>query len=390
MARHPYRLDPRGKKGILWLRFTAPGGREVFRSSGTTDRSLASEWASKLHAESYRVARLGEKPRRTWTEAVTLWLADHQSKRSLRKDLHNLRWLDPYLRDKFLDEIDADLLTALEAKRKAEPRDKREGAPEGATTSQATADRMLALVRSILRYAASKGWIDRLPTIKLKAITSEDDYRWLSRAEAVKLHGYLPEHLRAPYMFALATGWREQNVLRLEWSRVDLERKTVWVGGKQTKGKRPIGAPLNRDALAVLSGQTGKHPRWVFPNDAGKPYARANNHGFQSAQANAGIAPLRWHDLRHTWASWHVMAGTSLRTLMELGGWRSYKSVLRYAHLSPEHLAKDAARVEGLARELHGQAATKGRKTAISGYKGKTGKSHGTAKNKGNRRRVAA
>lgn len=355
MAHTPYKLVPRGKKGTLYVRFTAPGGSEVFRSAGTTDRALASEWASRLHADHYRVARLGDKPRRLWTEAATRWLAAHAHKRSLPKDLHNLRWLDPWLRDKHLDEIDADLLADIAAARKAEPRDKRKASKNPALTSQATVDRMLALVRSILRAAQGWGWLDALPTITLAPPANEEAFRWLTQAEASALHDALADHLRPPYLFALATGWREQNVLRLEWARVDLARKVVWVTGKDTKGKRAIGAPLNRDALAILKGQQGKDARWVFPSEDGKPFVRANNHGFQAAQRRAKIAPLRWHDLRHTWASWHVMAGTSLRSLMELGGWRSYKSVLRYAHLSPEHLAKDAARVEGLARNLHGR-----------------------------------
>lgn len=60
----------------------------------------------------------------------------------------------------------------------------------------------------------------------------------------------------------------------------------------------------------------------------------------------ADIQNFRFHDLRHTWASWHVMNGTSLQELMELGGWKSYEMVLRYAHLAPEHLADAAARIE--------------------------------------------
>ena len=48
---------------------------------------------------------------------------------------------------------------------------------------------------------------------------------------------------------------------------------------------------------------------------------------------------FRWHDLRHTWASWHVQSGTPLQVLQELGGWSSYEMVLRYAHLSAGHLA---------------------------------------------------
>lgn len=355
MAGKPYALKPRGKKGTLWVRFTAPNGSEIYRSSGTTDRALATEWASKLHAEYYRVSRLGEKPRRRWSEAVTAWLDDHASKRSLNKDKYNLVWLHPFMVNKYLDEITPDLLKEVADARRLEPKDKRrkrDGSPHTTEpTSQATVDKMMALIRSILRDAHRRGWLDVVPPIRLTAITNED-YRWLTKEEAEALYKELADHLRPLFRFSLATGLREQNVLRLEWSKIDMGRRVMWVKAAAAKGKKPIGIPLNRDAIDVLKAQSGQHKRWVFPNPQGQPYDRANNHGFQAAQARAGIAPLAWHDLRHTWASWHVMAGTSLRTLMELGGWRSIQSVLRYAHLSSEHLASDAARVEGFARNL--------------------------------------
>lgn len=357
MARTPYRLEPRGKKGILWIRFTAPGGREIYRSAGTADRSLATEWASRIHAEHYRVARLGEKAKRRWTEAVTAWLDGHATKRSIKKDMYNLRWLDPFLGDKLLEEIDADLIESIAKARRDEPRDKRRRKDGGTfseeTTSQATVDRLLALLRSVLRDANKRGWLDRLPNITLLAAPHED-YRWLSRDEAAALHAELADHLKPLLLFSLSTGLREQNVLRLEWQNVDVARGVMWVKAAAAKGKKPIGVPLNRDAIDILRAQKGRHGRWVFPSESGKPYDRANNSGFRAAQIRARIAPLKWHDLRHTWASWHVMAGTSLRSLMDLGGWRSIQSVLRYAHMSPEHLAGDAARVEGFARKLHG------------------------------------
>jgi integrase len=59
-----------------------------------------------------------------------------------------------------------------------------------------------------------------------------------------------------------------------------------------------------------------------------------------------GIEDFRFHDLRHTWASRHVQSGTSLPELMELGGWKSYEMVLRYAHLAPEKLSSAASRIE--------------------------------------------
>ena len=67
---------------------------------------------------------------------------------------------------------------------------------------------------------------------------------------------------------------------------------------------------------------------------------------WEAVTSALGIESFRFHDLRHTWASWHVMSGTSLQELMELGGWKSYEMVLRYAHLAPEHLSTAAQRIE--------------------------------------------
>jgi integrase len=59
----------------------------------------------------------------------------------------------------------------------------------------------------------------------------------------------------------------------------------------------------------------------------------------------SGIENFRWHDLRHTWASWHVQLGTPLYVLKELGGWETLEMVNRYAHLAPEHLKAHADRL---------------------------------------------
>jgi integrase len=67
---------------------------------------------------------------------------------------------------------------------------------------------------------------------------------------------------------------------------------------------------------------------------------------WDEAKRRARIEHFRFHDLRHTWASWHVQSGTSLQELMELGGWKSYEMVLRYAHLAPEKLGSAASRIE--------------------------------------------
>ena len=75
---------------------------------------------------------------------------------------------------------------------------------------------------------------------------------------------------------------------------------------------------------------------------------QSNNGAWIRALVRAGIVDFRWHDLRHTWANWHVQAGTPLHVLQELGGWESAEMVRRYAHLSSEHLAGYVEKFSGL------------------------------------------
>jgi integrase len=89
----------------------------------------------------------------------------------------------------------------------------------------------------------------------------------------------------------------------------------------------------------------GKHRERVFTY-AGKPLGHANTLAWRKALKRAGIANFRWHDLRHTWASWHRQSGTPTHELQRLGGWRSSVMVERYAHLAPDHLAKAAGRLD--------------------------------------------
>ncbi|MDF1931681.1 tyrosine-type recombinase/integrase [Legionella pneumophila] len=82
----------------------------------------------------------------------------------------------------------------------------------------------------------------------------------------------------------------------------------------------------------------------------GNPVSRCNNHAWLKALKRARIKDFRWHDLRHTWASWHVQNGTSLHELQQLGGWSEYDTVLRYAHLSSDHLQQAAERLSARLR----------------------------------------
>ena len=120
----------------------------------------------------------------------------------------------------------------------------------------------------------------------------------------------------------------------------------AWIHHDEAKAGRAIGVPLNEDALTALRGQLGVHPEYVFVYQ-GKPVKRCSTDAWKRACERAGIEDFRWHDLRHTWASWHVQRGTSLQELMELGGWSTYEMVMRFAHLAADHLRVAASRIEG-------------------------------------------
>jgi len=203
------------------------------------------------------------------------------------------------------------------------------------------------LIRAILLRARDEWeWIDKTPKVKLFK-EGPGRERSITVPEAEILLAELPAHQRDVVLLTLATGLRQSNVLGLEWSHVNLETGHAWVSAEQSKNRKPISVPLNAIALEVLRRQLGKHPVRVF-TFAGRPLGSANTRAWRKALRRAGIENYRWHDTRHTWATWHRQSGTPTHELQRLGGWRSSVMVERYAHLAPDHLARAANRLDSL------------------------------------------
>ncbi len=315
-----------------WIDATLPNGQRVCRSTKTEDRREAEAYLAKLRHEAFQATFLGVKAKRTWQEAVVRYLALKVNLRSIEDVRRICRHLDPYLGQLSLDQINGDVIWSIvqgELKKGNKP---------------ATVNRYLAIVRSLLRMARDEWqWIDSFPKVRMLGGEVERD-RWLTREEADTLLAACPDHLAALVRFALATGCRAREITGLEWERVDLARHTAWLN--ETKNGTPRGVPLNRDAVTVLEGERGKHPRYCF-TFRGEPIRwQVSNSAWLTALAKAGIKDFRFHDLRHTWASWHRQAGTSCDELKDLGGWKTRQMVDRYAKFATEHLAAAASRIE--------------------------------------------
>jgi integrase len=337
------------KRGTVWfIDFVCPNGQRIRRSTETENKAQAQELHDKLKSEAWRLQQLGERPKRIWEDAVVRWLKETAHKASHEGDKGKLRWLDTFLAGMELTNINRAVVDrVIEAKR-----------TEG--VSNATVNRHLALVRAILRRAHREWeWLDRAPVVRLlKEPTLR--IRFLTRDQAAALLKELPEHLRDMATFSLATGLRAANVTGLTWEQVDLERKMAYVHPDQAKARKAIPVPFNDAAMEVVQRQKGKHFVKVFTFE-GEPVKQVSTKAWKKALKRAGIEDFRWHDLRHTWASWHVQSGTPLHVLQELGGWQTATMVRRYAHLAVEHLAAYVGRTNihgtNMAQPAQGSAA---------------------------------
>jgi len=266
-----------------------------------------------------------------WDEACIRWLQENQGKKSLDSDKIKIRLL-PELRGLLLEDISRDLIHSVVNRK---------------TCSGSTKNRYFALIRAILNKCVNEwDWLDKAPKLKLHK-EPKKRIRWLYPEEAQRLVNAL-ENL--PYMqhlviFSLATGLRQANVLNLKWEQIDLRRQVAWIYPDQAKAGKAIGVPLNQTAMQVLMDR----PRvsdYVFTHSGGGKVKAISNRVWREALDKAGITDFRWHDLRHTWASWLVQNGTPLAALKEMGGWESVEMVQRYAHLAPEHLSQHARLID--------------------------------------------
>ncbi|MBQ9600708.1 MAG: site-specific integrase [Neisseriaceae bacterium] len=276
--------------------------------------------------------RIGEKPKRTWDEACIRWLNEKGHKKSIKEDKQMIRRLTA-LRGMYLDDITRDLVmdTVKDFGR-----------------TNATKNRFIQLIRAILNRAMKQWeWLETVPYFSLYS-EPKCRIRWLTTDEAQRLIATAPPYLSRIIRFSLSTGLRRSNVQFLRWSQIDLNRKVAWFAADNMKSGRPLGVSLNEPAMQVLYEQQGKHDVFVFTNSKGTPLKNWQWRDWKMALKKAEIENFRFHDLRHTWASWLVQRGVPLVVLQEMGGWESVSMVQRYAHLAPDHLHKHSALLNNL------------------------------------------
>ena len=329
-------LYKRKDSAYWWIKLPAIKGelKPFYCSTGTANKRQAQKLHDKLKTERWEQEQLGVKPRRTWDEAAARFLVETTHKRTQAWDKSMLKWFQPLLGGKGLEEINRAFLDEIRLERSK-------------GVAPVTVNRYMALVRAILRKACFDWeWIDRVPKVGMLR-DKGGRIRSLTQEEFARLLDELPEHLRDMAVFSVATGLRQGNVTRLQWHQISMERRHLWVSADEHKNGKPHSVPLNEPAMQVLEKRKGDHPTHVFTYE-GNPIVQVNTKAWRAALKRAGIEDFRWHDLRHTFATWHRQAGTPTHELQRLGGWKTLEMVERYAHVAPEGLQFAASRLDNL------------------------------------------
>ena len=319
------------------------GHATVKESSGTGDRAAAQEYHDRRAAELWRFRRLGDRPRIAFADAAAEWLTGYSRHKKSHEDdklylatMVALKKGDAPMLPTWLDELTTSRMTAIRDHLRSER-----------GLSPATLNKYLSVLSRIWHYAHERelvAAVPAIPTFRRRQKGSTRKFTVLTPEQAATFFKELPPHLLPMVRFALATGLRDSNVRGLLWENVDLARRVARVWGEDAKAGDLIAVPLSDDAMAVLQGCQDQHPTHVFTfakiGKKGKILWRrpitsgSNNTGFRKARVRAGLSRLRWHDLRHTWATWHAQAGTPAIVLQALGGWKDARMVRTYTHLA--------------------------------------------------------
>jgi integrase len=306
------------------LRGTVRGIR-VEESTGTNDRKIAEEIRAKREAELIAQSVYGRRAVATFAEAALSYLQQGGSGRFLNPIISHFGTTP-------LAQIDQDALDRAAAKLYP-------------NVSGSTRNRQFYTPASaVLHHGAKRGWCPR-PIIE-RPEEKLPPPRWIKIDEAERLIAAASSHLQPLILFLIYTGARAGEALWLDWINVDLARAHVTF--PKTKNGEARGVPLHPRVVAALSMIAGREGE-VFRRPDGAPYERpkgTEDHsagsristGFAGACRRARIEDFSPHDCRHTFATWHYQANRDLGALQKLGGWKSVRMVMRYAHVNVAEL----------------------------------------------------
>ena len=357
-------LYQRGDSPYWWASYTDPRGTRTRRSTETADRKEAEALLAKWKLAAHLEKQWDAPPSHTFDEMMLNYLQETKSrKRSSERDQRCIAQLYPHFTGKDLSTLTvADIHAYRQARRVNGVKDP-------------TIRRELAVFSAALGHANHCwGWTVNNPVKGHLPPDSEGRLRWLRPEEAQALIAAAADEPRAPHTadfirLALHTGCRKNELLKLEWQRVDLHAGLFYLDTHHTKTRKRRTIPLNHEARTALLNRArfrAEHcpaSPWVFCDKDGRQIINIRR-AFETACRRTGLADFHIHDLRHTCAAWLVSNGVPLAEVRDLLGHASITMTERYAHLAPENIRAAVAVLDRASRSGHAAKNQEEKKTA--------------------------
>ena len=319
-----------------WMSFQVDGKR-LSESTGTANKKLAEQIHAKRLTE-ITEGKWFDKPvisDVTMSEVLDRYMKEVSPNLAPSTDFRNsqvVKTLKVFFGDTLLKDVSSSVISKFKASRLEKD------------YSKDTILKELTVLRRVFSVAIHEWELCKEnPVSKVFRTLGKIDnkrVRYLSAIELQKLTVALPAWLRPVVTIARHTGLRRKNILELTWSQVDLGRKVLEI--PKTKNGEAIGIPLTQTAIkALLEVQRIRHLNspYVFCDSEGKPLSPFRvSMSFKRATERAQIVNLRFHDLRHDFASGLVQSGVPIQVVKDLLGHKDLRMTIRYSHLSPENL----------------------------------------------------
>jgi len=324
----------KNSKGVSYRVYIRRKGLKIITKTFSTKR-LAVRFA--LKAEEDRNTQLsfgGRSSKTTFNELSKDYLSIYQGKR-LKEQKSKLDYWSGLLGNmQLMDITKSDIYNGLHSLPKH--------------LSNATINRYKAAVSVVLSYALREYDLPDNPVRYIRSLPEERGRtRFLSNTERSTLFkacrsSQWPK-LYLIVLMAITTGSRRGELLNLRWTDIDYDRQTAYV--QTSKNGQPRILPLTNEVMIELNKFKDQEPQLIFNSEikTNKPYEFYKL--WKKALAQAQIEDFRFHDLRHTTASYLAQSGASLLEIADVLGHKQIQMTKRYAHLCIEHKSKLINRV---------------------------------------------
>jgi integrase len=302
--------------------------KRVNRSTKETTRAKAESVEQQIRVQAWEQLRVPDKQAHAWDEAIQLYLGCRQANKTVGSKERKLIWWKTNLDNDSINISSSEIFKAL-AKR-----------PD---LKLATKNRYLSEIKSFLNFTHKElEWIDRVPHIKTFKELEKPFYK-LSEDAIERLLAASPAFMRPVIIFAISTGFRSSNITSLTWCKVDLDKKLIRIDAANHKSGSAMLHPINQTVVELLKNlKEVSNQSHVFLSERGSPMKDLNRRIWHRVCKSVGLDGLRFHDLRHNWASRHAEKGSDILAIKELGGWKTLDMVRRYTHPSLDYLSLQA------------------------------------------------